>query len=62
MLLRERAGIYSTGTVRSNHKGWDKKLMTFGDRGRKAQRGDCKLVVDRRNEIICEQWMDSKVV
>ena len=61
VLLRERAGVLSTGTVRVKRKGWDKTLMCLGVRGRPV-RGQFKMVADKTNEIICMQWMDSKVV
>jgi Transposase IS4 len=57
--LRERANILSTGTVRSNRKGWDRQQMNLK---KTDERGSSIVLVDEVNKLVAAQWVDSKVV
>lgn len=59
LILRDRCGIYSTGTARKNRKGWDKQLLNMEKRGNKWE---SKICVDRTHQMVALQWRDSKVV
>ena len=60
MLFRsERCNILSTGTVRSNRKGWDRDQM---DLKKSNVRGTSKTLIDDANRLVATQWVDSKVV
>jgi Transposase IS4 len=59
MILREKFKIHSTGTCRQNRKGWNKELMNLT---KKNGRGSYKFMVDKDNNIVCCQLVDSKVV
>jgi hypothetical protein len=52
--------INSTETCCANRKGWDKKEMnlTKKDDNHRAY----KFMVDTDNNVLCCQWVDSKVV
>ena len=58
-VLRERFGIFSTGTICTNRKGWDKNIM---DLPSNSDCGSYKFGYDDVLQILCVQWKDSKVV
>ena len=60
--LCENTRICSTRCIKSNHKGWDKKKLSLGVQGRKPARETYKLVAEQTNQILCVQYMDSKIV
>lgn len=59
--LRERAKCHSTGTVRSNRKGWNKDLMNL-KKNKDTPRGKYIMLADDVNRLLAVQWIDSRVV
>lgn len=59
VFLRERVNLYSTGTCRSNRKGWKEGGL---DLKKKEDRGTYQMAYDDQNRILLTQWADSKVV
>lgn len=78
ILLRERCNAYSSGTCRTNRKGWPKDLLRMGLKKKKNSstssgcppsapvtpwsRGTSFLCYDSQNRVTVGQWLDSKVV
>ncbi len=58
-LLRQRYKVYSTGTVRSNRKGWSEANLSVP---KKAPRGTYQMAIDPETHIMCMQWNDSAQV
>ncbi len=59
ILLREKYGLLSCGTIRSNRKGWNPELMNLK---KSSPRGTSVLKYDPTNKILFGQWNDNKVV
>jgi hypothetical protein len=59
VLLLAKCNVYSTGTVWSNRKGWNKQLMNCE---KKNDRGRYKLSCDIINRVQAMQWVDSSIV
>jgi hypothetical protein len=58
VLLLTKYNVYSTGTVRSNRKGWNKELMNCE---KKQHRGTYKIACDVTNRVQAMQWVDNMV-
>jgi Transposase IS4 len=61
-LLRSKYSIYCVGTTRSNRRGWPKLEMQLKKDSKEANRGTFKMLIDKTNNVLCVQWVDSKVV
>jgi len=59
-MLRDKCRTCGTGTCRKKRKGWDS--TTHNMTKNKDNRGGHVLSCDSSNQIICGEWMDSKVV
>ena len=59
VLLKNVHMWLSSGTVRSNRKGWEKDLLGVF---KANERGTYKMAYDETNEVLIIEWKDSKVV
>ena len=58
--LRENCRILMSGTMRSNRKGFEKKMMDMSKTN--SLRGDSKFYYDVNNQVSIVQWHDNKIV
>jgi hypothetical protein len=58
VLLREKCNVYSTGTCRTNRKGWKEGGLNL----KKEERGTFQMAYDDANRVLLTQWIDSRVV
>ena len=59
VMLREHCNVCTTGTTRSNRKGWPKEELNLT---KKMDRGTTKMMHDKGNKVTVAQWVDSKAV
>ncbi|CAB9519499.1 unknown protein [Seminavis robusta] len=60
VMLREKCKLYSTGTCRTNRKGWKEAELDL--KKTNSNRGTSILAYDDQNRVTICQWVDSKVV
>lgn len=60
ILLREKCNLYSSGTCRTNRKGWKDTGLSLVKKD--TDRGTCQMKYDDQTRVLCVQWLDSKVV
>ena len=59
VLIRDLFDILGSGTTRKNRIGWPGEQLNMT---KSAERGANMVVYDKKNGILCTQWMDNKVV